>query len=68
MTLTPQTARSDEEMAQLKRDSLDIRDHWIVVDASKVTLAKQRVHEAPTEQIEIPKDIFDQFVKFYVEG
>lgn len=68
MALTPQTARTDEQMAQLKRDHLDTPDYWIVVDASAVTIAKQRLHEKATAEVQMPKAVFDRFVKFYVEG
>jgi len=68
MNLTPQTARTDEEMMQLTRDHLDTPDYWICVDAASVTLAKQRHGESPAAEIQIPKAVFDQFIKFYTEG
>lgn len=66
--LTPQTARTDAEMAQLERDNLDTPEFWICVDAAAVTIAKQRSGEQATAEIQMPKTVFDQLVKFYLEG
>ena len=65
---TPQTARTDSQVAQLERDNLDTPEFWICVDAATVTIAKQRTGEQATAEIQIPKTIFDRFVKFYLEG
>jgi hypothetical protein len=63
--MTPQTARTDEQIAQLERDHIDTPDFWICVDATTVTLTKQRNGEAPTAEISMPKGVFDRFVSFY---
>ena len=65
---TPQTARTDSQVALLERDSLDTPEFWICVDAAMVTIAKQRTGEQATAEIQLPKTVFDQFVRFYLEG
>ena len=66
--LTPQTTRTDQEIARLERDNLDTPEFWICVDAATVTIAKQRLGEQATAEIQIPKTTFDQLVRFYLEG
>lgn len=67
-TPTPQTARTDSEIAELARDHLDTPEYWICVDALSVTIAKQRNGEQATAEVQVPKTVFDRFVKFYLEG
>jgi hypothetical protein len=66
--LTPQTARTDEQMAQLERDNISVGGFWMAVSEEALTIAAQVSGEEPSGIVGIPKYVFDQFVKMYLEG
>lgn len=66
--LTPQTANTENKLCQLKRDNLTYKGHWVMVSEGSVCITKQKMGEEPEWQIEIPKSIFNRFIKFYQTG
>jgi len=65
---TPQSARTDAEMSSLRRDNVSTEGFGFLVHDRHVTIFEQREGEEATNQISVPKNDFDVFVKMYVEG
>ena len=63
--ITPQTAKTEAKLAQLKRDNCDLKDYWMLVQEKSVTIAKQSSGEPAQFMVDIPKTVFDKFIKFY---
>lgn len=63
--LTPQTANTFNKVCQLKRDNIYYKGYWILVFKNKVVLAKQKNGKPSEFMVEIPKSVFNRFIKFY---
>jgi hypothetical protein len=61
-------ARTDAQVARLKREGVQTKDFWFLVHGKTVTLTAQRRGEPATAQIQIPKRVFNRFVSMYLEG
>lgn len=52
-------------ICKLKRDNYDVGPWSIMTDGRTVWISKQKVGEKPTDQIAIPKHIFDRLLACY---
>ena len=68
MKNTPRTANTNTKLCALKRDNVDRRGYWILVAENSVTICKQNRGESPTQEINIPKSILNEFVDWYLTG
>ena len=66
MKLTPQTANTTKKILQLKRDNVSTKTHWMLVQGNIVTIVKQRNGEKSEYMVDIPKSVFNRFIKFYL--
>jgi hypothetical protein len=64
--VSPQKARTEKQVLDLKRDNWDGKEHWMLVDETEVCITAQRTLESPTGQLRIPKRTFDRMVRFYL--
>lgn len=62
---SPKTANTIEKVCTLKRDNIDLGDHWCLVDESTVTICRQKSGESPEASIVLSKRDFNRIVKFY---
>jgi len=66
--LTPMEANTIEQVCELPRDNIDCNGFWILSDGCEVTIAKQEVGSPSTQKVNIPKPVFDYFVRWYATG
>ena len=66
--LTPKTANTNEKICKMKRDNISLKDYWLLVNPSSVSISKQRLGEKGEWLIEIPKRQFNRMIKFYETG
>lgn len=66
--LKPIEARTFKQICSLPRDNLDYKNFWFMVDEGQVTLTAQKIGEAPTSQISIPRAVFDRMARWYLTG
>jgi len=61
----------NNEAVTLQRDNKDFksgnREFWILSDGYEVTIHEQRVGEASTQGVTLPRSVFNRMVKFYTE-
>jgi hypothetical protein len=62
---TPQQAKTFAQICKLPRSGVDTKDFWLSIDVGEVTITKQRIGEKPTQEITIPRRVFDKFVRWY---
>lgn len=65
--LTPQTAGTDRQLAQLVRDRVTTKHCSFMVDGKSVSFVQQRGN-GPLALVTLPKREFNQLVRFYLEG
>lgn len=58
--------RRESQLWRMPRDNFDRGDWWMITDGHTVSIAEQKIYEQPTQNISIPKGIFDWFVDIYV--
>lgn len=58
--------RTERDIIRMPRDNFDRGDWWFLTDGYRVTFAEQKMGEAATQSVTIPKGIFDRFVDIYV--
>lgn len=63
--LAPNKCRDFNEVCKLNTDNFDTEDYWILYDGDMVTIAKQKLGEASTAKISIPKKDFDRLIRWY---
>jgi hypothetical protein len=68
LNLVPVRARSSKNLAALERDNVCIKDWAIQIDEDRVWISEQPWGEGPKQKVEIPRRIFDAFVKWYTAG
>lgn len=66
--ITPRTANTTKKLISMKRDNIDYKGFWILVDEDGVCITEQNVGEKPKASIRIPKTVFNRLVKFYETG
>lgn len=64
---TPRTVGPDATHL-IPRDNVSARGWWMLTDGYRVTIARQKVGEAPTQKITVPRHIFDAFADWYQAG
>lgn len=62
---SPKTANTSAKLCTLKRDNIDLGDHWCLVDESTVTICRQKSGESAEASIVLSKRDFNRIVKFY---
>lgn len=68
-TLTPMDCKNFKDICSMPRDNIDLsQDYWALTDECQVTIAQQKMYNECSQKITIPKNIFDQIVKWYVTG
>lgn len=66
--LTPEQARTERQVCELKRTYVDSGEYWFLMDESSVTLSHQKIGDAPTGQATLPRHVFEKFVRWYQTG
>ena len=66
--ITPQTANTYKKICGLKKDNLDYKGWWILVQDNEVSIVQQKKGEKPKQEISISKKILDRFIRFYISG
>lgn len=68
--MRPRDARSLNQICSMPRDNMECRGFWMMLNGDgtcSVTITAQRVGESPTQQINIPRRVFDLFVDWYMK-
>lgn len=65
---TPRQATTFDQICKLERDNTEAGDYSILVDEARVYLSEQALGEAPTQSIEIPREVFNALVDWYERG
>ncbi len=63
--LSPQQANTESKILKLKRDNCDTPDFWILVKENLITITKQKSGQYSEGSIDIPRRVFNRFIKFY---
>ena len=66
--LTPMKARTDGQICKLTRDNAELNDWCIVIGEGLVWITEQELGKSPTQEIDIPRAVFDRLVRWYVTG
>jgi hypothetical protein len=63
--LTPRTARTLNQQCELKRDNIESKESWILIDEGFVHIHNQRNGEESTGGVTLTRREFDRFVDWY---
>ena len=66
--LTPMKARTDGQLCKLPRDNADLGDWCLIVGGATIWITEQELGKSPTQEIDIPRAVFDKMVRWYVTG
>ncbi len=66
--LKPRDAKTLKQICSLKSDGTWYGDYWTSLSERTFTITKQKLGEMPTEQITLPRFIFERFVNWYNTG
>ena len=55
-----------EELCEMPRDHRDIGDFCLMTDAETVWLSEQAMGEARKQHLEIPRDVFNTLLQWYL--
>ena len=58
-------ARNTSDVISLRRSHYGQNNWRIMTDGIRVWISQQRIGEAPTDRIEVPKGIFDRLLALY---
>jgi hypothetical protein len=58
-------AKSEAQIIELPRDHYGCNNWTIMTNGHNVWISQQKLGEPPTDQIEVPKGIFDRLLTFY---
>lgn len=67
-SITPKTAKTTKELCELTRDNFSFKGYWILVGENNVSITKQDDGWPMEQTINIPKGVFERFIKFYETG
>ncbi len=59
------SVKSEREVIRLRRDHYSVSNWSIMTDGYRVWISKQKLGEAATHNIEIPKRAFDRLIAMY---
>jgi len=68
MQLTPKTANTFNKIYKLKRDNVNTRNSWLLLNGKGLTICNQRSGEGVTGQVKLTRKEFERFIKFYETG
>jgi hypothetical protein len=63
--LSPQKANTLKKLCSLNRDNKALKNYWILVEESTVTLCKQTAGSVAEQHVTIDKRAFDNLIAFY---
>jgi hypothetical protein len=66
--LTPQTARTETQILALPRELCESEDWLLGVDEDAVYITEQKMGQAPTQKLKVPKRSFDILIRWYQTG
>ena len=66
--LTPREARTDAAILKLPRDNWEYRGHWMLLNETYVTIAKQKRGEKADYMVRISRSVFEAFIRAYDTG
>lgn len=66
--VTPRKARTITQFLRMKRDNISWRGYWMLVEDTRVSIAKQKIGYECGGIVSIPKRIFDVMVDWYNSG
>lgn len=64
----PIECKTFNDICNMPRDNLTLKDFWILTDGYEVTLARQKLGHEAEEIISIPKAVFNKFARWYMTG
>ena len=65
----PCDAKTLNQLCELPRDNIDAgKWGWIIVDEDAVGIRQQRPGEESTQDITIPRTVFEKFARWYLTG
>ena len=64
--MRPYDAKNLDKVCTLRRDNFDTNDCWILTDGHRVTIAEQKVGEAATQSITLPRATFNKLIAWYM--
>lgn len=64
--MKPIDARSFQQICSLPIDCRESGDFWMQLEEDKVSIVQQKKGNKPMQEIDIPREIFDELCKWYV--
>jgi hypothetical protein len=63
--LSPQAARTNQQICSLRRDNLSARGGWIMIDENTVSIAQQTPGESAVAIAKLSRRDFERLVAWY---
>ncbi len=64
--MRPYDAKKLGEVCNLRTDSKDVGDYWIMTDGYQVTMHEQKLGKPTTQDIAIPRTVFNRLIDWYM--
>jgi hypothetical protein len=69
---TPREVKSEADLIAMRRANIEIGDYWMMLQEAgvffEVVIANQKLGEAPTGKVHIPRHVFAAMVDWFNQG